>query len=129
MKILELVRDGKQTPEQGLELLDALEGAGSNRIVQEFVDLHSSTKPARNLKITTHSRKGNKMEFLIPLGVVRFAYNLFPNSTRINQQQTIGSPGCHGKEYKEKKLSFTKMTATTSLLNWCNNTALHIASK
>ncbi|HOC06738.1 MAG: SHOCT-like domain-containing protein [Bacillota bacterium] len=83
MKILELVRDGKVTPEQGLELLDALEGAGSNRIVQEFVDLHSSTKPARNLKITTHSRKGNKMEFLIPLGVVRFAYNLFPNSTRI----------------------------------------------
>jgi hypothetical protein len=89
LQILELVREGKVTAEQGLELLDALEGAGSNRIVEGFVNLHSDKELARHLKITALSGKGNKVKFNIPLGVVRFAYNLFPNSMHVtvNNQQ------------------------------------------
>lgn len=83
LQILELVREGKVTAEQGLELLDALEGAGSNRIVEDFVNLHSDKELARHLKITALSGKGNKVNFNIPLGVIRFAYNLFPNSMHV----------------------------------------------
>lgn len=104
MKILELVRDGKVTPEQGLELLDALEGAGSNRVVHDFVNLHSDGEPARHLKITALSGKGNKVNFNIPLGVIRFAHNLFPNSTHItvnNRQLEIRD--LMDKVYSEEK--------------------------
>lgn len=89
LKILELVRDGKVNPEQGLELLDAIEKGGAPKIVENFVGIHSDTGPARHLRITSLSSKGNKTSFNIPLGVIRFAYSLFPNSMHftINNRQ------------------------------------------
>ncbi|MDD2282128.1 MAG: hypothetical protein PHT52_03100 [Eubacteriales bacterium] len=82
LKILELVRDGKVNPEQGLELLDAIGGSAGNppQIVENFVELHADKGGARHLRITSLSSKGNKTSFNIPLGVIRFAYSLFPNS-------------------------------------------------
>jgi hypothetical protein len=89
LKILELVRDGKVNPEQGLELLDAIEEGGTPKIVENFVGLHADKGPARHLRITSLSSKGNKTSFHIPLGVIRFAYSLFPNSLHftINNRQ------------------------------------------
>mgnify|MGYP000959697628 CR=1 FL=1 len=54
-----------------------------------FVGLHTDTGPARHLRITSLSSKGNKTSFNIPLGVIRFAYSLFPNSMHftINNRQ------------------------------------------
>jgi hypothetical protein len=91
LKILELVRDGKVNPEQGLELLDALAGSADRppQIVENFVGIHTYTGPARHLRITSLSSKGNKTTFNIPLGLIRFAYSLFPNSMHftINNRQ------------------------------------------
>lgn len=84
IKILELVRDGKVSPEQGLELLDAIGAGGASKIVDNFVGLHSDEGPARHLRISTLSRKGKEFNFTIPLSVVRFTGNLFPNRFRLN---------------------------------------------
>ena len=84
LKILEMVRAGKVTPEQAVELLGALEGGASDgSILASFVDLQDSS-PARGLKLTGISRKGSKTSFVIPLGVLKFFDGLFPNGMKIN---------------------------------------------
>lgn len=90
VKVLEMVRDGKVTPEEGQELLSLLDdgsSAASYRILESFVDLHDDDQlPARNLKITSLSKKDGKEKkysFNLPLGVLRFINGLFPNSTII----------------------------------------------
>lgn len=90
VKVLEMVRDGKVTPEEGQELLSLLgdeAGAAGYRILENFVDLHDDDQlPARNLKITSLSKKSGeekKFSFNLPLGVLRFINGLFPNSSFI----------------------------------------------
>lgn len=85
LKILEMVRDGKVTPEQAVELLGAMaSGDGDSAIVGNFVDIHDDQGPARRLRITGVSRKGTKTSFDIPLGVIKFFNGLFPNSIQFN---------------------------------------------
>lgn len=76
LKILQLVRDGKVNPEQGLELLDAIGKGAAPRIVEDFVGPQGG---ARRLRITSVSKKGNEFAFSIPLGMIRFADKLFPS--------------------------------------------------
>ena len=78
LKILELIRDGKVNPEQGLELLETIGEGGNQKIVDDFVAHHGNRGQARYLRITSLSRKGNEHSFNIPLSVVKFAHNLFP---------------------------------------------------
>lgn len=77
LKILQLVRDGKVNPEQGLELLDAIGEGMTPKIVEDFVS-GDSGEEARHLRITTVSRKGT-VTFNIPLGIIRFADRFFPS--------------------------------------------------
>jgi hypothetical protein len=87
LKILELVREGKVTPEQGTELLAALEHGYGDRVVESFVDLHDDEQgPARQLKFTSVSRKlgkDTKHIFNLPLGMIKFMNSIFPNAPMI----------------------------------------------
>lgn len=89
LKVLEMIRDGKVNPEQGLELLNAIGDSGTAKIVKDFVGLHTDKKQARYLRISSRSKKGKEITLNIPLGVIRFAYNLFPNhfNFKINNRQ------------------------------------------
>ncbi|HOB35682.1 MAG: hypothetical protein GX090_02300 [Firmicutes bacterium] len=77
LKILEMVRDGKLSPQQAAELLAALEGRGGEAIVENFVAFHDPQSPARRLRIVTSSAKGT-CTFDIPLGVIKFLNGIFP---------------------------------------------------
>lgn len=89
VRVLEMVRDGKVTPEEAQELLSLLESGqqAPSRILESFVDLHDDDQlPARNLKITSLSQKEGKprkTSFNLPLGMLRFINGLFPGSTII----------------------------------------------
>ena len=87
LKILQLVREGKVNPEQGLELLDAIGEGSAPKIVEDFVG-HDTRGEARHLRIPAVSRKGN-ITFNIPLGIIRFADRLFPSRffIKINDSQ------------------------------------------
>lgn len=81
LKILEMVRDGKVSPEQAAELLGAIEG-GKDSIVDNFVAIHDDQQSPRRLRITSTSSKGTT-SFDLPLGVIKFVNGLFPNSFRV----------------------------------------------
>ena len=89
VKVLEMVRDGKVTPEEAQELFSLLESREQTpqRILESFVDLHDDDQlPARNLKSTSLSHKDGKprkTSFNLPLGMLRFINGLFPGSTII----------------------------------------------
>jgi hypothetical protein len=89
LKILELIRDGKVNPEQGLELLDAIGEGGPASIVGDFIGVRADEGRARFLRFSVLSRKGKEFTLNIPLGVVRFAYNLFPGrfNFKINDKE------------------------------------------
>lgn len=86
LKILEMVRVGKVTPEQALELLQVIDQtAESSSVVEKFVDiLGAEHKPARRMRFS-----GGKTTFEIPLSMLKFLYSLFPRSFNftVNQKQ------------------------------------------
>ncbi len=84
LKILEMVRDGKVSPQQAVELLGAIEGASGHApsIVDNFVEIHSDQASPRRLRIVTTSDKGTT-SFEIPLGIIKFINGLFPNSFKL----------------------------------------------
>jgi len=86
LKILQMVREGKVTPEQAVELLNAIQdGNGDSTIVESFVGiLDDKGGLPRRLRIASVSSKGSKTVFDIPLGVLKFIYSLFPNSINFN---------------------------------------------
>lgn len=85
LKILEMVRDGKVSPQQAVELLGAIEGASGHApsIVDNFVEIHSDQASPRRLRIVTTSDKGTT-SFEIPLGLIKFFDGLFPNRFKLN---------------------------------------------
>lgn len=83
VKILEMVRDGKVTPEQAFELLNAIGDGAGGTIVENFVDELDDQGPPRRLRFTGLSGKGSA-SFDIPIGVIKFFHGLFPNSIKIN---------------------------------------------
>lgn len=85
LKILEMVRDGRISPEQAVELINTIAHEDRMPIVESFVDLHDDDRsPARRIRITSHSQKGSKTSFDVPLGVLKFFNGLFPNSLKMN---------------------------------------------
>lgn len=85
LKILEMVRDGRISPEQAVELINTIEHEDRMPIVESFVDLHDDDqRPARRIRITSLSQKGSKTSFDVPLGVLKFFNGLFPNSLKMN---------------------------------------------
>jgi|SRR5690554_6416817 len=110
LKILNMVRDNKVTPEEAAELLQATESSSS--IVENFVQLRQDSGPARKLKITSRSSKGQVTSFAIPLGILKFFHSWFPSkfNFNINQKQLdthhlmdMVYQGDKGVIYKEEK--------------------------
>lgn len=86
LKVLEMVQAGKISPEQAVELLNAMED--KEGVPFGLVDLHEHDQSsARRLRITGLSAKGSKKSFDIPLGVLKFFNGLFPNSLKMNINQ------------------------------------------
>lgn len=84
LKILEMVRDGKVSPEQAAELLHAIEGGDAGTIIESFVKINDGEQTfARRLRISTTSDKGTT-SFDIPLGLIKFFHSLFPRSFKLN---------------------------------------------
>ncbi|MGI6366050.1 MAG: SHOCT-like domain-containing protein [Bacillota bacterium] len=80
--ILEMVRDGKVSPEQAVELLGAVEG-GKESIVDNFVSIHADRESPRLLRITSTSGKG-ATTFDLPLGVIKFFNSLLPGAFKVH---------------------------------------------
>lgn len=84
LKILEMVKEGKVSPEQAVELLKAVDHSGNDTILENFVDFEDDKGPAWGLRFTGTSKKGTNTSFVVPLGLIKFFNGLFPNSTIIN---------------------------------------------
>jgi hypothetical protein len=94
IRVLQLIRDNKITPEEGLELLQALERAGEENqgVIESLVDIHKEGEqgPARHLRITNYSKRSNKrFTIAIPLSVIKFFTSIFPNALHVNINDSV----------------------------------------
>lgn len=85
LKVLEMVKDGKVSPQQAVELLNAIQGGSGSgpSIVDTFLEIHNDQAPPRRLRIATTSDKGTT-SYEIPLGIIKFFNGLFPNRFKLN---------------------------------------------
>ncbi len=68
LRILEMVKDGKVTPEEGARLLDELD--------------RSPRQPARTLRIRIRRAGGQNVQFTVPVTVAGTLVSLIPEDTR-----------------------------------------------
>ncbi|MTI96376.1 MAG: hypothetical protein FH749_13025 [Firmicutes bacterium] len=76
LRVLQLVREQKVSPEAGLVLLQELEGTG----------ISENAGTARQVRVTIHRKDGEDKQtsFKVPLSVLRFLDGLFPEQIRID---------------------------------------------
>jgi copper chaperone CopZ len=72
LQILSLVKEGKITPEEGVELLSALE---ETNLEGESIDFNWEDEEAKILKIQIKKVNGKKINLSLPISLVRFFFD------------------------------------------------------